>query len=632
MKRITWIFALTSFWITTYGQAIHPGGIAGMKTWLQVTTDNPHTGILVDSENGEPLYEGSLSFINHRPGILWQENTNIEIPLDGLKGSDLTIFTVYHLSSTEEQCIYSLDSQKDHQLLLTSHRFADLSAVNYMNFPVVNTRTPQINTYIHSQQSYRGSQSPEILRIGKKPIYHNLPVSGFSGIFYEMIIYDRTLSPSEKHQVESYLAIKYGLTLRNAIGAYTDLYGQPLWPINDLADFNKNITVIGIDPSNNFSQPSSTSTETTGFLNLAFSSIDEGSSLGYKSMRSNGGRKALDHIVSEDVYKMERSWVIHATGNHRKTDLSWNQGDLELNKDGQFWLQVNRQGTESNDLSSLDFFRADQKSNRLIFSNIIWDIDGSGSDVFSIIEAPEMYAVMDHRQPSCTDNESAIPYRIIGGNPPFNVEVYNEDVMVDNQVLYNHDVAELKRLSQGKYEIKIKDNRGSTYRSSFYQQGFNQEIDHLPSTEYLIEGKELNLDFGSENKDYNYQWFFGGNQVSSTSDISITEAGVYTLVIESKGCKYWHTLHVKDTESYVFQDIQLFPNPTLDGYFQVEIDLKKESPLWMTISDIQGKVIQEKYLPINRTHFVHGHISAPGLYLLSFRSEEEVITRKFVVK
>lgn len=632
MKTLTWNIIFTIFWITTNGQAVHPGGVAGVKVWLSVNPGDHHNGQLVNVANDEALIKNRLQMANHNPGIKWTKDTDLKIPLHQFRGNHLTVFTVYQLTSVKEECIYSFDSKDTHQLLLTSHRFADLNAVKYMNFPSINTRTPQINTYIHSQQNFRESNHPEVLRIGQQPLFQDIPVSGFEGIFYEMIIYDRTLSPKEKHQVESYLAIKYGLTLENTIGPYYNSYGQELWPYLESPEMQTNITVIGRDKSQQFEQMSSTSTEWGGFLNLTFTNQNESHDLEYVSMRSNDLSLSLDQQVTEGVYQMEREWVIHSFGDKELTDISWKEGDLLLNNEGQFWIKVYRQETDHSSLQFTDFFPASKKNNIYTIEGMNWDKDGSGSDHFTIIEAPELFLAIDNSHSSCNEDNSFFAYKVVGGSPPYQVNILKEGEYFSSQTLYDHQTSEIIGVSPGKWLIQVIDNKGLSYETTFYQQGFIPKIHDLPSTVHLTKGEKLTLSPTSIGQSYNYHWYNEENLLSSSTSVEISQPGEYLLVVEEGNCKYWQNFTVKEVNSHLFEKVMVFPNPSPDGYFQAEVHLKEESPLLMAVSDINGKKIMERYLPDNSIHLTYGYVPASGIYLLSFRTEEEVVTRKLVVK
>lgn len=74
----------------------------------------------------------------------------------------------------------------------------------------------------------------------------------FGGYIPELIIYGRYLTPGERRRVESYLAMKYGITLT---GSYLDGDGNLIWDIDDNTRFHNRVTAIGMDITAGLRQP-----------------------------------------------------------------------------------------------------------------------------------------------------------------------------------------------------------------------------------------------------------------------------------------------------------------------------------------------------------------------------------------
>lgn len=81
----------------------------------------------------------------------------------------------------------------------------------------------------------------------------------FDGYTPEYIIYSRYLTPIERRKVESYLAVKYGITLN---GSYLDSDGNLVWDRDELYQYHNRVTAFGRDINSGLLQPlSSTSYE-----------------------------------------------------------------------------------------------------------------------------------------------------------------------------------------------------------------------------------------------------------------------------------------------------------------------------------------------------------------------------------
>lgn len=83
----------------------------------------------------------------------------------------------------------------------------------------------------------------------------------FDGYSPEVIIYGRYLTPAERRKVESYLAVKYGITLNNS---YLDSEGNLIWDKDENLGYHHRVTAIGSDAASALHQPLSTTSYEEG--------------------------------------------------------------------------------------------------------------------------------------------------------------------------------------------------------------------------------------------------------------------------------------------------------------------------------------------------------------------------------
>ncbi len=103
---------------------------------------------------------------------------------------------------------------------------------------------------------------------------------GFEGYAPELLVYNRILTPGERRKAESYLAMKYGVTLNDS---YLDSDGNLVWDRNDAGIYHNRVTAIARNSSGDFSQPMSATSYEEG---PAFSSLPENDS--YHNSNSYG--------------------------------------------------------------------------------------------------------------------------------------------------------------------------------------------------------------------------------------------------------------------------------------------------------------------------------------------------------
>jgi len=151
----------------------------------------------------------------------------------------LSVFTVYVPDEkAEEQLLWSLSGGAQLKTVLTTHRLAQLQRGDFRNFQ----DTAWVPARLHSYYA-RLAEDDLVLSFLPVPPAH-LPVQGFGGSLAEVIVFDAVLSPLERQRVETYLALKYGLTLASD---YLDRSGNTVQSIVD-ADYQWRVAGLGCDP------------------------------------------------------------------------------------------------------------------------------------------------------------------------------------------------------------------------------------------------------------------------------------------------------------------------------------------------------------------------------------------------
>ncbi len=97
----------------------------------------------------------------------------------------------------------------------------------------------------------------------------------WDGGIAEMIVFNQALTSGERDQVESYLAIKYGMTLgvNGTSQDYVDSDGTVIWDQSDNIGFNYNVTGIGQDDKSELNQKQSKSINTADDITIGIIDI-----------------------------------------------------------------------------------------------------------------------------------------------------------------------------------------------------------------------------------------------------------------------------------------------------------------------------------------------------------------------
>jgi len=142
----------------------------------------------------------------------------------------------------------------------------------------------------------------------------------WAGDLAEVIIYDEILTDDERHQVETYLAMKYGITI--AVGSH--LYYQH-------ANYPENIAGIGMDITQCLLQLKSMSVHSGAILSMTDTfGLNQGDFLvwGHDGGSTSGTNL---QVPSTTVQRLTRTWRVTETGDVGEVNVSFDLTGLGLN-------------------------------------------------------------------------------------------------------------------------------------------------------------------------------------------------------------------------------------------------------------------------------------------------------------
>jgi hypothetical protein len=340
--------------------------------WLDQSGSNNHA---IQSTAGEQPVLDSTNTINGYP-VLRFDGTDDYLPITNLNYADLTTldeFSVYAIvrsSQTGEGIILSYDRSSFFRFALnhsgqssfglsttqsgstddfesSSSAAADDGDVHIVGggFDGVTTGDKQLflDGTVADQQTvgtgYLGNAS-ELPRYGfigtgsEATVFDgsSAPTNYFNGDMAELIYYERILTSAERKRLESYLAIKYGLTLDpdddgdgtafqapNADGIdegdYLASDGSVLWDASSNSTYYNDIAFIGRDDNSGLSQIISSSIAPDARV-----SIDKGSAFGsdmaFLGWGHDGGTIEFTTANADEnyAYSLERIYKVAVTG------------------------------------------------------------------------------------------------------------------------------------------------------------------------------------------------------------------------------------------------------------------------------------------------------------------------------
>ena len=219
------------------------------------------------------------------------------------------------------------------QTLVTSRRVAEPSSAQYINF------SDNIPTNIPRIISIRRRLTEADTTI----LTANLPLSENADSICESIIYNRMLSSRERQKVDTYLALKYGVTLDQTIPtSYVSSDGQVVWDAVANAEFSHHIFGMCNDTISKFYSTKASNAEEKNLVIIKTDSIE---SMSY--VVCGDDNNALKYIRKEGQPKrLGRTWKIMTTGNTPqsvtiKFDTERIEEAFPLEEGEHYWLAIN---------------------------------------------------------------------------------------------------------------------------------------------------------------------------------------------------------------------------------------------------------------------------------------------------
>ena len=214
-----------------------PGGVGEPLVWLAGADGHSDSRLTVQSFGTVPvefsLNDDQAGHLNYHP--LWTPGPIVINAEEGL-ASNSTYFIVYEdAQRSYEENLWSVNRNDTTRLVMTTRRFVDMDKGLYSNLSDEDANG-QLKSYTHHRnQTVHGDVT---LRLFSRPGSSNLPVVAADRRIAEMIIYDRALSDEERIRVETYLALKYGLSMKHPVNTvYLDSHGEEIWSEHENREF-----------------------------------------------------------------------------------------------------------------------------------------------------------------------------------------------------------------------------------------------------------------------------------------------------------------------------------------------------------------------------------------------------------
>jgi len=389
-KNIFYILVLLSgkVWSQT------PGGVNGITKWIKSDLDLNKYSIKYEKFDlaGRQSF-ADHSIINYNPVLQYNElNSHKSIPLQWDNLSQVTIFTVYQENkSVPEHTIWKIHGDLDTSELTTNRVIDREETMTYLND---QSTSAVINTYIKRWRNYKNPD--ELIR----NISFGNDVkerSYFDAKLGEFILYNKVLKVHDQQKIESYLALKYGISLKHD---YINSDGKVVWPYKSNITFANRITGIGNDGQGALLQKQSENISNSFYITIGAKTIkntnDENTAVinnkDYLIFGDNNGGISIENkILNQNSFDLlKRHWLMNVSGltaHTISTELKiyfpkvFPSGMPVEN----YVLIIDRSTKgEFSQKETVVIPAIEQTPDGLLtFKNIYWDTDLNGKDIFT---------------------------------------------------------------------------------------------------------------------------------------------------------------------------------------------------------------------------------------------------------
>ncbi len=576
----------------------------------------------------------------------------MELNLSNKAADQVTIFVVYQPTGTEsEQAVWTWMNNDQAELILTNQRLADIITPAYLNFTETAAH-PQLSAYVHHQRKSQEAGQRQLL-LGQKPTAPDLPITNWYGPVPEVVIYDRLLLPQERRQVESYLALKYGLTLRHSDKGvdYLDAQGNTIWNYEKHADFHHRILGIGRNHASNWQQRQSASALAPDLLLLAYEAIEANNWSVAEGLPDQSSLLAGDDNApltwSEEAFQLgaeqlDRHWIIesHNFPTSATTELRLETGRWDHTASAStYWLAIDRSGTGEFPLAETDYYPGSRETQGRFthFEHVKWDIDQSSTDQFTFLRAGELLLQAEVHEAQCFPaTDGGLQFKILGGAPPYRYRLSSNTSSLERSGAFDgNDLKELTDLPSGSYRFEAWDGSGRLVQKNFFLAPSDAPEVDLAGAYELPAAGPLVLQPGllSPAEAVEWNWMGPDGFTSQEPTVELQQAGDYQLQIDTEGCRREYSFQVLGTS--VEQEItaSAYPNPLARGkHFQWQAHLPQEGHLQVTITSTQGQVLQTQQFEGDRYYTGQASLLEAGTYWLQLQFENHQQTLKIVVQ
>lgn len=438
---------------------------------------------------------------------------------------------------------------------------------------------------------------------------------------YELLICSNCNNQDIKNKIETYLAIKYGVTLEDK-NKYLSSNDIKVWDVN----YNKiyNNRIFGIARDDFFDLEKVASHSNTDTIFIAKKSNHEQRILNntYVLIGDNDGVKVFDKKTG--IFK--RKWLIQNNGDHDESiDLNFN---IEPQKEIQYFLNSSEGLIFENDLND---------TLKISFKGI--DIN-KGNYIYLTLKQKKAFDFKIFENEEGINKRSFLTFNEIG-IPPFYITAIDLTTSKEYFMISEDFDFELTGLPSSTYSFIVKDLEGQeVQKKNVYLHDTSRDMHvSLASSWILNTNKPLEIrpmiNGGISRLDYH--WYFQDKLISKKPVLFVNYAGNFRLeLFDEKGNKEFFSFTVKEKEDEKIDSDSMWgvsPNPVNMGEeFTVTYVFDTPKNVDFYIYTLEGKLILRKKLGIIGGGTFNYILEGKTTYLIIPIINSKITMKKLIVK
>lgn len=462
-------------------------------------------------------------------------------------------------------------------------------------------------------------------------------------IYYEAIAINSSISDKKRLITESYLAMKYGITLNKS---YVNSMFDTIWNYEQNKKHTNNIICVGRDDKTGLNQKQAINQDNS--FSFGLGQITELNSQNpYDLTNKNYIFISDNNAVGEESHNgkviSQREWKVNKKMTEKENNLfsfHFNHKKFikdELGENETFWLVIDDSNEEKiNPFKSKYISVSSIDKDNALFSSI--DINQFEDEFkFTLMKTSQLFLLSENSSIDCRENNT-FKIKAIGSVGKTKFVLYRNDQVIKHYESPDGVFEINDRLLNGEYFIAAQDEIGNETVLNISLPRYkalerNHQVNHIfyePNSSTLIFAHDYIPEGISE-----YFWLVG-NTMKKSDKLYLDRNQEFALTyFNLNGCQ--ETVEFlsqsKKPESQNSNTVNLYPNPAQSSQpFTLQFSLAKPSDVQMKIISSSGQMIyQEEGYKIwnSEIEFI---LNETGEYFIVIEIENEKQSFKLLVK